>query len=142
MGGVLPYKWEAYCRTNGRRIEGFPFFEASKPGKHGDANGGRTAVQIGGVLPYFLDKLWGLGFPKHSPKTTILPHCPLGTDFCCWDSQPLFALKTGMPHEALECPEGPSTPFCLLVGECSHKANPTRKEFGRVAPRTEIGEPK
>ena len=33
---VLPYKWGAYCRTNGRRtavqmggiLQGFPFFEA------------------------------------------------------------------------------------------------------------------
>ena len=25
MGGVLPYKWEAYCSTNGKRIAGFPF---------------------------------------------------------------------------------------------------------------------
>ena len=24
MVGVLTYKWEAYCRTNGRRIAGFP----------------------------------------------------------------------------------------------------------------------
>ena len=24
MGGVLPYKWAAYCSTNGRRIAGFP----------------------------------------------------------------------------------------------------------------------
>ena len=62
---VLPCKWGAYCRTNGRRtavqmggiLQGFPFFEAWKPGKYGDTNGGRTAVQIGGVLPYFLDKL-------------------------------------------------------------------------------------
>ena len=28
MGGVLPYKWEAYCRTNGRRIAGFPFLRS------------------------------------------------------------------------------------------------------------------
>ena len=27
MGGVLPYKWEAYCSTNGRRIAGFPFLQ-------------------------------------------------------------------------------------------------------------------
>ena len=62
---VLPYKWGAYCRTNGRRtavqmggvLQGFPFFEALKPGKYSDTNGGRTAVQMGGVLPYFLDKL-------------------------------------------------------------------------------------
>ena len=38
-------------------LQGFPFFEAYKPGKYGDTNGGRTAVQIGGVLPYFSDKL-------------------------------------------------------------------------------------
>ena len=59
---VLPYKWEAYCRTNRRRtavqmggvLLGFPFFKASKAGRSSDANGGRTAIQIGGVLPYFL----------------------------------------------------------------------------------------
>ena len=28
MGGVLPYKWEAYCNTNGRRIAGFPFLRS------------------------------------------------------------------------------------------------------------------
>ena len=28
MGGVLPYKWEAYCSTNGRRIPGFPFLRS------------------------------------------------------------------------------------------------------------------
>ena len=33
MGGVLQYKWEAYCRV-------FPFFEAWKPGKYSDTNGG------------------------------------------------------------------------------------------------------
>ena len=28
MGGVLPYKWEAYCSTNGRRIAAFPFLRS------------------------------------------------------------------------------------------------------------------
>ena len=28
MGGVLPYKWEAYCSTNRRRIAGFPFLRS------------------------------------------------------------------------------------------------------------------
>ena len=27
MGGVLPYKWEAYCSTNGRCTVGFPFIQ-------------------------------------------------------------------------------------------------------------------
>ena len=51
---VLPYKWEEYCRTNGRSTVGFPFFKAWKPGRYSDTNEGRTAVQIGGVLQYFL----------------------------------------------------------------------------------------
>ena len=53
MGGGLPYKWEAYCNTNGS-CQGFPFFKALKPRRSRDTNGGRTAIQIGGVLPYFL----------------------------------------------------------------------------------------
>ena len=57
MGGVLPYKREAYCSTNGRRIAGFPFLRSLEARKYGSTNGGRTAVQIGGVLPYFLDTL-------------------------------------------------------------------------------------
>ena len=28
MGGVLLYKWEAYCSTNGRRIAGFPLLRS------------------------------------------------------------------------------------------------------------------
>ena len=28
MGDVLPYKWEAYCSTNGRRTAGFPFLRS------------------------------------------------------------------------------------------------------------------
>ena len=39
---VLPYKWEAYCSTNGM---GFPFFKASKPGRSNNTNG----------LPYKLE---------------------------------------------------------------------------------------
>ena len=27
MGGVLPYKWEAYCSTNGRCTVGFPYLQ-------------------------------------------------------------------------------------------------------------------
>ena len=37
LGGILPYKWEAYCSTNGRRIAGFAFlrsFEARKIRRH------------------------------------------------------------------------------------------------------------
>ena len=37
------------------------------PGRQSDTNGGRTAVQIGGVLRHFLDKLYGLGVPNQFP---------------------------------------------------------------------------
>ena len=33
MGGVLPWKWEAYCSTNGRRTAGFPFLRSLEAGK-------------------------------------------------------------------------------------------------------------
>ena len=33
MGGVLPYKWEAYCSTNGRCTVGFPFLQGLKARK-------------------------------------------------------------------------------------------------------------
>ena len=48
MGGVLPYKWEAYCSTNERRIAGFPFLEKLRSQES-------MAIQMGGVLPYKLE---------------------------------------------------------------------------------------
>ena len=45
----MQYKWEVY-RGKG----------------HSDTNGRRTAVQIGGVLQYFSDKLYALGVPKQA----------------------------------------------------------------------------
>ena len=44
MRGVLGYKWEAYCDTNGGSTEVFPFPELSGTES--------TAIQIGGVLQY------------------------------------------------------------------------------------------
>ena len=73
---VLLYKWGTYCRTNGRRtcstngrrrIAEFPFLRSLEARKAWRYKWGGTAVQIGGVLPYFSDKLYGLGFPKHCP---------------------------------------------------------------------------
>ena len=48
MGGVLPYKWEAYCSTNGRRIAGFPFLGSLEARK-------ALPYKRGGVLPYKLE---------------------------------------------------------------------------------------
>ena len=73
----MPYKWEAYCSTNGRRTSGFPFLRSLKARKvrRYKWGAGRTAVQIGDVLPYFLDKCRGWGFPKHCPgKSTRKIH--------------------------------------------------------------------
>ena len=42
IGGVLQYKWEAYCHANGRSTD--------------------KISQMGGVLRYFLEKKWWLGF--------------------------------------------------------------------------------
>ena len=48
MGDVLPYKWEAYCSTNGRRIAGFPFLRRLEARK-------ARRYKWGGVLPYKLE---------------------------------------------------------------------------------------
>ena len=53
---VLPYKWEAYCRTNGRRtalqmgavLLGFPFSPRLRSHEG-------PAIQMGAVLPYKLE---------------------------------------------------------------------------------------
>ena len=44
MGGVLLYKWEAYCSTNGRRIAGFPLLRSLEARK-------ARRYKWGGVLP-------------------------------------------------------------------------------------------
>ena len=53
-GAALPYKWEAYCHTNGRCTVGFPFLQGLEARKVHDAHGWRAAVQTGCVLPCFL----------------------------------------------------------------------------------------
>ena len=63
MGGVLQYKWEVYCDTNGRSTDNISLSSERRGTKS-------TAVQIGGVLQYkwevycdtFLRSSGGWGF--------------------------------------------------------------------------------
>ena len=48
MQGVLQYKWEAYCDTNGRSTDSISLYSERKGTKS-------TAIQIGGVLQYKLE---------------------------------------------------------------------------------------
>ena len=57
---VLPYKWEAYCRTNGRRI-----VWVSLSSRFRSQEG--PAIEMGGVLPYKLERC-----------TAVLPSRPVG----------------------------------------------------------------
>ena len=45
MEGVLPYKWEAYCDTNGRSTDNVSLSSERR-------GTGSTAIQRGGVLQY------------------------------------------------------------------------------------------
>ena len=66
MGGVLQYKWEAYCDTNGRSTDSLSLSLEPRGTKS-------TAIQMGGVLRYewelycdtFLRSSGGWGF-RHS----------------------------------------------------------------------------
>ena len=79
MGGVLQYKWEAYCDAKGRGTDNVSL---SWERRHT----GSTAVQIGGVLQYklevyfdtFLRSRWRLGFLT-SFWQHYLPHSQLWT---------------------------------------------------------------
>ena len=64
MGGVLPYKWEAYCSTNGRCTVGFPFLQGLEARKVQQCKWGAYCRTNWSVLPYFLRDQQGLGFPK------------------------------------------------------------------------------
>ena len=48
MGGVLQYKWEAYCDTNGRSTDSIPLSSELRVTRS-------TPIQIGGVLQYKLE---------------------------------------------------------------------------------------
>ena len=56
MGGVLRYKWEVYCSVS-------LFFSSRLRSQQGTAlqMGGRTAVQIGGVLPVLVRQVVRVG---------------------------------------------------------------------------------
>ena len=56
MGGVLRYKWEAYCDTNGRSTDSIPFPQSVGHQTYCNTNWRRTAIQIRGVLRYFFEK--------------------------------------------------------------------------------------
>ena len=64
VGGVLQYKWEAYCNTSGRRtviqmggvLRVFPFPQARGHRKYCN-----ISIQSGGILQCFIGKKWWLG---------------------------------------------------------------------------------
>ena len=64
----MRYKKEAYCSTNWRCTAAFPFLQGLEASKAQHYKWGGTAVQIGGVLQYVLDKLYGLRVPKLCPQ--------------------------------------------------------------------------
>ena len=70
MGGVLPYKWEAYCSTNGRRIAGSPFLrslEARKVRRYEWGAYCRTNWRCTAVL---FRQVVGVGVSETLPKYT------------------------------------------------------------------------
>ena len=51
-------------------MQRFPFFKAYQPARHSVTNGGRTAVQIGGVLPVLFRQVVRAGVPEQCPLQT------------------------------------------------------------------------
>ena len=73
MGDVLPYKWEAYCRTNGKRTAGFPFLrslEARKVRRYKWGAYCRTNWRCTAVL---FREVVGVGVSETLPSLLLFP---------------------------------------------------------------------
>ena len=72
MGGVLRYKWDAYCSAYWRCTAAFPFLqslEASEAQRY--KWGGILRYKLEVYRQYFSDKLYRLGVPVLAPKKGI-----------------------------------------------------------------------
>ena len=82
-----------------------------------------------------------VGISKTNSHSPSLP----AWDLCSWDSNPLFALRTGMPHAAPRISglaiEAPNL-FLLACQECCHKSQPHQERSALAPSHTEMGEPK
>ena len=66
MGGILPYKWEAYCSTNGRCTVGFPFLQGLKARKVQRYKWGAYCRTNWGCTAVLSSRPVGLGFLRNS----------------------------------------------------------------------------
>ena len=91
MGGVLQYKWEAYCSTNGRRIAGFPFLRSLEARKVLPYNWGAHCRTNWRCIAVLSPRPVGVGVSETLPSDTLsgisvltqngaMPP-PLGTEF-------------------------------------------------------------
>ena len=73
MGGIVRYKWEAYCSRNWRCIAAFPFLQVLEASQQGTAlQMGASWYQLEVYCQYFSDKLYGLGFHLASSEVCYI----------------------------------------------------------------------
>ena len=68
MGGVLHYKWEAYCDTMGGSTDSTSLSLEPRGPKYCNTNGRLIAIQMGGVLRYFFREVVVVGVSRHSSE--------------------------------------------------------------------------
>ena len=68
MGGVLPYKWEVYCSTNGRRTAGFPFLRSLEARKVRRYKRGAYCCTNWRCTAVLFRQVVGVGIPETLPK--------------------------------------------------------------------------
>ena len=78
MGGVLPYKWEAYCSTNGRRIAGFPFLRSLEARKARRYKWGEYCCTNWRCTALLLRQVVGVGVSETLPSNLPLSSCRRG----------------------------------------------------------------
>ena len=67
MGGVLPYKWEAYCSINGRRAAGFPFLRSLEARKARGYKWGAYCRTNGRCIAVLFRQVVGVGVSETLP---------------------------------------------------------------------------
>ena len=82
-GGVLPCKWEAYCKTNGRRITGFPFLRSLEARKARRYTWGAYCRTIWRCTAVLFRQVVGVGVSETFPTFTGNEHgfAKIGLEF-------------------------------------------------------------
>ena len=132
MGGVLPYKWEAYRSTNGRRIAGFPFLrslEARKVRRYKRGAYCRTNWRCTAVL---FRPVVGVGVSETLPISDFQKYRERGNRalVIVFESRQFLRLRNAFKYSVFEASKMVSTKTLLLKHYHRRQGNSLKRFLG------------